>query len=95
MRITSVIQRGLIADDSYGSAMQIVKRNMPGDCEMTPATALRKIIDIAEENLRQANVFTATFPNGDCIDFVGRLPLYVSIEAAIAAIRALDKPEDQ
>jgi hypothetical protein len=84
---TIVRMSGKLIDgqDGLTAVHNAITRNKPADCDLSIGTLIGQVRDLAVKELRKANVWLASFPNGDQLAFVGILPPGVSAESAVAS----------
>ena len=86
MLVVHVSRSATIDTDELYALYPIIRANMPTDCDKTDREIMRQVIDIAAKNLRDSDVYDATF-NGDGsnVRFVkAGCPAYVEKRAARA-----------
>lgn len=75
---------GQITNDSLQDLQACLERNR-GECELSIGDITGQTLRIAKKHLKDSNVFEASFQNGEKVFFVGRLPQFVTPEAAMQA----------
>jgi len=81
------IKGGLIdGQDGLTEVQNAILRNKPKENTMSIGDLTGQLLRIVKQNLKRSHVFEASFPNGDKILFIGRLPQFVSEETIMNTV---------